>query len=224
VTRRTVRIILNLITLLSLLLCLATVWLWVRSHGGSDVLNWGGWWIDGPPADARDVRVCENVGFVRTRPGYLALWRRTQETQTPPAAASDLVARAGWKAPKLTSTPAGSGVLFNSPAPAHTLGEQLGFYYRISPGRSPTTHYYDAAAPLWAIVTLFALTPFAWLAGLLTRRRRRRSAMAANRCRGCGYDLRASALRCPECGLAIGMTDLGAAPHSGHRSGVARRS
>jgi hypothetical protein len=64
------------------------------------------------------------------------------------------------------------------------------------PYRYATT---QVGVPLWFVALLAAPLPV-WHAGVLTRRRLARRRAARNHCVRCGYDLRATPGRCPECG------------------------
>jgi hypothetical protein len=56
--------------------------------------------------------------------------------------------------------------------------------------------------PHYAVVGVTAIVPMAWLLIRLRPGRRRARRLAAGLCVRCGYDLRASPERCPECGEA----------------------
>ena len=56
--------------------------------------------------------------------------------------------------------------------------------------------------PYWMIVSLTILPPLIWLRGWQVQRRMLRRERSG-RCRTCGYDLRATPDRCPECGTPI---------------------
>jgi len=63
-------------------------------------------------------------------------------------------------------------------------------------GPRPPDHYVSVTAPSWACVAGFGILPAAWSA----RRARRRGRLKRGHCTACGYDLRATPGRCPECG------------------------
>ena len=60
---------------------------------------------------------------------------------------------------------------------------------------------WSTITPFWMLTIVFALLPMTWMSIALWRRRRRKR-IAAGLCARCGYDLRASAEICPECGTA----------------------
>jgi hypothetical protein len=59
--------------------------------------------------------------------------------------------------------------------------------------------YWIIVLPHWSLTILFAILPITWLRHRLRLRRRAKR----RQCRHCGYDLRFSSDRCPECGEPI---------------------
>jgi hypothetical protein len=74
-------------------------------------------------------------------------------------------------------------------------------YYvtRAATNASPSPPYRRGWMPAWVLVIPGALTGLLWFVHCRRRRRWGRE----QRCLGCGYDLRASTDRCPECGRVI---------------------
>ena len=68
--------------------------------------------------------------------------------------------------------------------------ERFGFSHMSG----PSTHRFRV--PHWFPVLLFAILPLVWV-------RRWRKRIPPGHCQKCGYDLRASPTRCPECGTLI---------------------
>jgi hypothetical protein len=160
-----------------LLLCVAVVALWVRGYFVSDT-----------------------VGFGRRRPGDKG-W-----------AVGAMHGRGGAGVALVTGIDSNSGVhgFFHDRQPPRYSGEldstpavfqALGFsWISIAPPSVPVRGW-AVAVPLWFLLLLLMAWP-AWHFRTVRRagpERRRRLGL----CVRCGYDLRASAERCPECGQEI---------------------
>jgi hypothetical protein len=175
----------TLLSALSLLLCVLAVAAWVRGRTHADAVTRTrsardfAYWFNGP----------DGVSYRSTRTNYDMRWLK--ET--------------GWKI--------GSARLSPAPTPANWTPrdppgvEFLGF--RWARGAYVSPFFYSATArpndrddmtilviPHWALVAATLPLPVAWL----LRRRRALRRHGAGLCPSCGYDLRATPGRCPECG------------------------
>ena len=163
------RRLLNLLTVLSMLLCVAVVALWGRSRSTMDLMHLR--------TDDRFVHVATYRGGV-----WLGTWRRAEHD--PASLTTGYRAWPAWK---------NDAVWRNYQGISHT--QLLGFHYLSGPPGGIASHQVliiPAAFPL----ALTAAAPAVWLVARVRRRRRRSGGL----CAACGYDLRATPGRCPECG------------------------
>ena len=178
--RHVKRRLLNLLTVLSLLLCAAVVALWVRSYFRVDI------WVFVERADARglslDYLVSDHGKFQirrsggRPAPGY----RRFEVDHRVEPASYGRDYRKVYDMGR--ASPAGVRTNF------WFAGFGL-FRYGYAAG-----WHADVVVPQWLVALIFASLPAARLY------RRPRAKRPPGVCRACGYDLRATPGRCPECG------------------------
>ena len=179
--------IFNLASAVSLFLCLTMAVVWVRSYWCADVLYW-----------SRLLRVPsapERQSFEATESNWGHLeFVHTWREQTPSLEHVEPQVGAGRRSFIAT--------------PGHGSANRMGWLWCGFGGWSQSSTIYGRAGqrmtqgsigfcvPHWLVILLLAL-PAAHRVQLHSRRRR--TALSC-KCRLCGYDLRASPQRCPECG------------------------
>jgi hypothetical protein len=201
----------TILSVCSLLLWVATCVLWVRSYFVGDWDTWSRGWIDGVSwhGDSRWLR--SGGGAVAYR------WDHTVQPQDPHL--SPLISGSTWLHEShgnwTRQTPTFQTIQL---APAYSYGI-LGVRYtrwQSMIGTDPVTGapivmnsgYVGTGIemPYWLPAMLFGCLP-ALAAKRAVQRFLRRERSRAGRCRTCGYDLRASPDRCPECGTETSAAD-----------------
>jgi hypothetical protein len=203
----------TLLSAVSLLLGLAVAGLWARSYHRSDSVLWGR--ALGPNAPERTIQLYSGrgglmvssveatwlYGRVPSMPDDRHFVHRSEDDPEPPeyvqpGAAFDYRHQAwGFGADRFTSH------LFLDLGTDHVLNS--GAFYGPSTLSSSST-ISRVYFPHWFVVAPASVLPALWLRRC-RRERRGRVRAASGLCRGCGYDLRASPGRCPECGAAGGL-------------------
>jgi len=182
----------------SLVLCVATVGLWVRSCYSPDSI-----WLTVTPKkqafldfDSQCVRFSRHVKDdppikcpYPSWPVQLFVNGKPLGPPTSPA----VLASFGWEKQ------------FGPDINWHLLGIWLTAFPEISRPMSnmgtkaKVGYWTEVAVPYWFLALLFLSFPFArWLPPAIRQFNRR--SQISNVCRTCGYDLRATPDRCPECG------------------------
>jgi hypothetical protein len=195
------RRLLNFLTWLSLLLFLGVTVVAVRSHWVLDMVS-----VRWNPVPAERVS-SGHVGTCSSQPGCLWLYVGRVTDADAPFWREALPGAGGLR----SYTIGGDG-------PAMRI--RTGHYHDFRVARKSSFFRYDreddapctlgdgtaarvvhraVVVPHWSIMLLTAALPLARLRGVIATRRRTARA-AGGRCVVCGYDLRATPGRCPECG------------------------
>jgi len=175
------RFVFNSLALVSLLLCLGMAGLWVRSYWVED--SFGGFVLKSEDETREEEHSDEVSGwFVWSRHGCCGL---DGEVETTSRSLARSVTAHGW------------GWHRRSPDPE--TGTWAGFKLARTEerlGRSGFSRSIIVCVPHWFPTLVFAIAPSWWL----LHQRKRRALQRAGCCKTCGYDLRATPERCPECG------------------------
>jgi hypothetical protein len=203
------RRLLNFVTGLSLLLCVAAGALWVRSYFIADRVTWS-------RVTGEGERVAVRVMVASAEEGQVVWGSMADEVTVDPQDAAEARAAVAALQPKWRwdrQPVRGAGA-------AGRIRLKWNFWNRLGFGSDSTSRRLPPAAmrvgprwvparnidsvqswvavPLWAVVVPTMLPPLLWLPGRRRRRRERRRRLGL--CPDCGYDLRASPGQCPECG------------------------
>jgi len=171
----------NLAAALSLLLCVAVCVLWARSYGLTDQIVWN---------RATGVR---SIGSYGGRV-VLAMNESTRARLSPYGY--------GFHHSRDKSSPANFSVVMVSIDRGSTYSDWEGGGFKWYMYRPLANNYLivRAVAPHWFFVTATAILPLMWTGLKLRARVCDVRCERLGLCRTCGYDLRATPDRCPECG------------------------
>jgi hypothetical protein len=182
------RRLLTILGVLSLALCVATVAVWIRSYFAQERVRWYSDWavsIDGARRSASGISINNNWGALR-----LVFLSREAPVDS------------GFT---LDGTDEPPGVLYASDEPVRgypsspTRWQRLRFDWMLSRQHGEVEDLdVHLAFPHWLVLALLMFINLPLIRSAMRRRRAERR--RAGLCAVCGYNVRATPGRCPECG------------------------
>jgi hypothetical protein len=193
-----IRRLFTILSVLSLLLCVATCVLWVRSYRAFDTATYCSAAKDAHQWSFCGGNYCGRFEVfsvdARLHPGHEMAYEKDPSTNE-----LGWARQPGWRWASYDSRP----------YPSIKDAAEMLWSWRCSTGEwspirtDPNVRRYaftSVVFPLWAPTVAFAAGPLIRAVPKLRHRRRRRRHQRLGLCPACGYDLRASPDRCPECG------------------------
>jgi hypothetical protein len=175
----------NILTAVSLALWTATVVLWVRSHWAMDVLQWRDDWVLGQSKAGTSHVLWSSRGHLG--------WAVVKWSFRMVPAGRSPVGEPIPSGPPWARSPE-SGLRWASVAAGYDLNRIV---FPMYPNGIPDVHSVRPARVSFIVpAVLFAV----WPSVMFGARVLRRLAGVPGTCARCGYDLRATPERCPECG------------------------
>ncbi|MDB5292911.1 MAG: hypothetical protein JWL69_4152 [Phycisphaerales bacterium] len=207
----------TLLSALSLVLCVATLVLWVRSYRHMDGFSFwtsqglqelrtrnGSLFLDNEPQRQLDCQPLEKIGR-----RYAALISTLRELNR-----QEHEAMAEWqKDPDRFKQGGAAGPVSRvvdarlKTEPAMAELSRMREVYTEWDRKAPVSPPAGRSVSLYSVLIATAALPMAWLALMLHTARVTARRKAANKCTSCGYDLRATPGRCPECGTVCTTGD-----------------
>ena len=184
--KRLVRWFWNGVTVLSLLLCVATVTLWVRSVQRGDHVQWTSGQVYSLVSESSYLSVS-----VESR------WAVGGTGHTKSDMGSQKLEHSSARSPRIWRQQVGNRTFdWGTSVEPYAPSQQTSF---------PTAMRYEArfwyaSVPYWSVAVAFGFGPLLFGTVSIFKKRHR---AGPGRCMSCGYDLRASPDRCPECGTPV---------------------
>jgi hypothetical protein len=165
----------------SLLLCIAVCVLWKRSYRMSEQVNWrndGGWRVVRTASGNVEVTLLLTDWSAYPQLFHAPLYER--DVPHPPVNYLRLMG-GNWD-------------------DVNSDWEWRSFAWHQKRNARLGSLHAEGFVPFWSVAAVTGLLPLAWVATRLRSRVRRRRLTDQGFCPACGYDLRATPDRCPECG------------------------